>query len=446
MAFPPMPSPMTCPNCGTRFVVEIHTIIDVGQEPELKQAFMGSRINYASCPQCDFDGIVSTPLVYHDPEHELLISFVPQELEISGDDREKLVGRLLNAVMQSVPQEQRKGYFLQPRTALTYEGLLEAVFETEGITQEMLEERRKVMQLLDSLLGSLDDADALKALAEEHAQRLDYGFFLLLSSLIDAAQDDPEIGLDADRLEQLRGALLDLVGPPAPPAAPADANADDLIALLSDAQDDQAFQGAVMLNRAKLDYTFFQALTQRIEAAAAEGDTARAEALTDLRQRILEAVDQQRQAIQELEDEAQLLVAELLGEEDVAQAVRAHRDELNDIVLTTALRLRQTAERKGNQPRVAKLDALVNAILETMEESLPPKQRLINQLFRAETPEETGRILEANRGLLDDDLVEGIESYIAELSQNRDERAQELADHLRGVLQQIEAKRTIQRG
>jgi len=168
--------------------------------------------------------------------------------------------------------------------------------------------------------------------------------------------------------------------------------------------------------------------------------------LTDLRQRILEAVDQQRQAIQELEDEAQLLVAELLGEDDVAQAVRAHRDELNDIVLTTALRLRQTAERKGNQPRVAKLDALVNAILETMEESLPPKQRLINQLFRAETPEETGRILEANRGLLDDDLVEGIESYIAELNQNRDERAQELADHLRGVLQQIEAKRAIQRG
>lgn len=446
MAFAPMPSPMTCPSCGTKFVVEIHTIIDVSQEPELKQAFMGSRINYASCPQCDFAGIVSTPLVYHDPEHELLIAYVPPELEINGDDREKLVGRLLNAVMQSVPQEQRKGYFLQPRTALTYEGLLEAVFETEGITPEMLEERRRVMRLLESLLESLDDQAALEALAKEHADEIDYGFFLLLSSLIDAAHEDEEIGLDAEALEQLRRTLLDVVGPPAPPAAPADASVDDLVQLFLGAKDDQAFQGAVMLNRAKLDYGFFQALTQRIDAAENDGDTDRAERLTELRQRILDAVEQQRQAIQEMEDEAQLLVAELLGEDDVAQAVRARQDELNDIVLTAALRLRQAAERKGNEQRGAKLDALVTAILETMEEALPPKQRLINQLFRAETAEETGRILEANRGLLDDDLVEGIEAYIDELNQNRDERARELADHLTDVLKQIEAKRTIQRG
>jgi len=81
-----------------------------------------------------------------------------------------------------------------------------------------------------------------------------------------------------------------------------------------------------------------------------------------------------------------------------------------------------------------------------MEESLPPKQRLINQLFRAETPEETNRILEDNRGLLDDDLVEGIQAYVAELGEDRDQRAQELAEHLKNVLKQIEAKRTIQRG
>lgn len=446
MAFPPMPSPMTCPQCGAKFVVEVHTIIDVGQEPELKEAFMRSRVNYAQCPQCDFAGLISTPLVYHDPDHELLITYVPQELNINGDDREKFVGQLVNAVMQSVPPEKRKGYFLQPRSALTYESLLETVFEAEGISKEALEDRRKKMRLIDTLLSSLDDADALDALVKEHAEELDYSFFLLLSSLIDAAHEDEDLGLDAERLEQLRTALLERVEPPAPPAAAENATVDDLIKLLENAKDDQTFQSAVMLNRAKLDYAFFQALTQRIEAAESDGDEETATKLTQLRQRILDAIDQQRQAIQELEDEAHLLVMELLDAEDIPEAVREHKDDLNDVVLTTALRLRQAAERRSDAKRASRLDQLVSAILETMEESLPPKQRLINRLFRAVSPEETNEILEANRGLLDDDLVEGIEAYMKELGENRDERAQDLVAHLRQVLKQIEAKRAIQRG
>ncbi|MGC9360241.1 MAG: CpXC domain-containing protein [Anaerolineae bacterium] len=446
MAFPPMPTTMTCPQCGANFVVEVHTIIDVGQDPDLKDAFLRSRLNFARCPQCDFAGLISIPIIYHDPEHELLITYVPPELDINGDEREKLVGQLVNAVMQAVPQEQRKGYFLQPRTALTYEGLLDAVYEAEGISKETLEQQRKARRLINSLLGSLEDDQALDALVEEHREELDYSFFLLLSSLIDAAREDDTFGLDADELQQLRRALLDRVETPTPPTAPEDATVDDLIQLLETAEDDRAFESAVMLNRERLDYAFFEALTQRIEAAQTDGDNDRAGQLTDLRQRILDIMDRQRQAIQELEDEAHLLVMELLDAEDMAAAVREHKDDLNDIVLTTALRLHQAAKRRGDEKRAKRLDELVSAILVTMEESLPPKQRFINRLLRTETPDESNDMLEANRGLLDDELVEVIEAYAEELAENESELAHEMLEHVQRILKQIEAKRTIQRG
>ena len=446
MAFPPMPTTMTCPQCGTNFVVEVHTIIDVGQDPDLKDAFLRSRLNFARCPQCDFAGLISTPLIYHDPEHELLITYVPQELDINGDEREKLVGQLVNAVMQTVPQEERKGYFLQPRTALTYEGLVDAVYEAEGISKEALERQRKMMRLIDSLLGSVDDDKALDALVEEHRDELDYSFLLLLSSMIDAAKEGEVVGLDADRLQQLRQALLERVDTPMPPTAADSATVDELIQLLQEAKDDQAFQSAVMLNRERLDYAFFEALTQRIESARANGEDDRADQLADLRRRILDAMDRQRQAIQDLEDEAHLLVMELLDAEDTAAAVREHKDDLTDVVLTMAFRLRQAAERRGDEKRANRLDALTSAMIDTIEESLPPKQRLINQLLRTETLGESNDVLEANRGLLDDELVEEIEAYAEELATNEDERVQELLDHVRAILKQIDAKRAIQRG
>jgi len=448
MAYPPMPTTMTCPKCGATFVTEVHTIIDVGQDPDLKDAFLRSRVNYARCPKCDFKGLVSTPLIYHDPEHELLITYVPPELDINGDEREKLVGQLVNAVMQSVPQEQRKGYFFQPRTALTYEGLFDAIYDAEGISKDALEQHRQAMRLINSLLSSLDDDKALDALVEEHRGELDYSFFLLLSSMIDAAREQEDLGLDADQLQQLREALLDRVEPPAPPTAAKVATVDDLIKLLETAKDDRSFQSAVVLNRDKLDYSFFQDLTQRIEAAQANGDDKRAQELTDLRQRVLDVIDRQRQAIQELEDEAHLLVMELLDAPDIVAAVREHKNDLNDFVLTTALRLRQAAQRREDEKRASRLDELVSAILEIVEENLSPRQRLINQLLRADTLEESNDLLEANRNLLDDELVEEIEAYLKELGENEDEyeRTQELVAHLRAALKQIEAKRTVQRG
>jgi hypothetical protein len=56
-------------------------------------------VNVAVCPSCGFNGALSTPVVYHDAEKELLLTFVPPELALPRDEQEKLLGGLINQVV-----------------------------------------------------------------------------------------------------------------------------------------------------------------------------------------------------------------------------------------------------------------------------------------------------------------------------------------------------------
>ena len=51
--------PVTCPNCSNRFMSPILTIIDVGQQPDLKSLFLSGQVNIAVCPQCGHAGMLS---------------------------------------------------------------------------------------------------------------------------------------------------------------------------------------------------------------------------------------------------------------------------------------------------------------------------------------------------------------------------------------------------
>jgi ribosomal protein S27AE len=75
MPFPPIPSQIRCPKCSTAFMVDVRTILDVGQEPELKEQFLRGELNRAECPQCGTGGLLNTPLIYHDPDKSLLITY-----------------------------------------------------------------------------------------------------------------------------------------------------------------------------------------------------------------------------------------------------------------------------------------------------------------------------------------------------------------------------------
>lgn len=441
MPFPAMPSQIRCPKCQTPFVVDVRTIVDVGQEPDLKEQFLKGQVNVAECPQCGGGGLLSTPLVYHDPAKELLIAYVPSELNMAADQQEKLIGGLVNLVMNELPAEGRKGYFLQPKTVLTLDSLFDTILEADGVSKEALERQRSQLRLLNSLLVLVEDDKSLDEQVRQHKEELDYEFFLLLSDLLDAREreDDQE---HAGRLRTLREKLLARVTPAMPSPAPRGASYDELIDLMQKALGTPDWRTRVALNRSRLDYGFFQALTARLEAAQAQGHHEEADRLTDLRKRILDELNAQERLVRDAEDKASLLIMRLLESQDLQKALNEHRGEINEVLVGVLARYVDAAKRQKDDERAKKLEVILQAALEILEEKLPPAVRLINKLLRAEYPTGTEAALEAHRGLLNDAFLSTFDKYVSNLEQGRDA---DLAELLKKVRPQIVAKMTIVR-
>ena len=441
MAFPPVPSRLRCPNCEASFVVQVRTIIDVGQEPELKEQFLRGEVNRAQCPECGAGGMLSAPLIYHDPEKELLVSYMPAELGLSSEEQERTVGSLVNAVMNSVPAEERKGYFLQPKTVLTYNGLLEMILEAEGYSKEMLQQQRQWLGLIHELLEAKDDEEAFGNLVEEHRDTLTYEFYLMLAELAEA--EGEQLGEDDENaLADLRDKLLEHAAPEMPQSAPGAATAAELIDQLLEIESDEEWERVAEQALPFLDYGFFQALTELLDQAQDAGDTEAAQKLERLRQRLLDMLDRQSQRYREAEDRASLLIMDMLEAEDLQSAAREHADELDEVFFMVLARLQQTAVQRNNTQRAERLLRLLDAAREVREEALPPDVRLISRLLRAQYPDESNQVLEDHRGLLNDELLEMYDRYVEQVGEGADEAVQERLGQIR---EQIVAKLTILR-
>jgi len=443
MPVPAIPVSVTCPNCKNTFAVQVRTVIDVGEEPELKEEFLKGQVNYAQCPKCGMGGTLTSAIVYHDPAKELLITYVPSEMGLSADQQEKYVGSLVSSVMDSLPPEQRKGYFFQPKTALTLESVIDSILEADGVSKEVLEQQRARLRLINQLLAAKDDDKTLDKLVDEHRNEMDYEFFLTLSGMIDVNQQEPREESDtrAEEIKELRSKLLDRVNPTMPGAALPDASYDEIINLLRKTKEGSAWRTAIASNRARLDYGFFQALTAKIDQARASNDDKEADALSDLRQRINDELDAQDQLLRDVEDQANLLIMELYGADDLTAALREHEEEINEVFLTALARYEATAMAKGQTERADRFKAMLESAIDLLEEDLPPETRLLNRLARAEYPDETGAVLEEHRGLLSDEFLAVFDQAVSRL----DEQSEALAKHMQDVRQQIVAKMTIQR-
>src|SRR3972149_6475189 len=197
-----MPGTLTqirCPNCRTPVQARIEQLIDVGREPSAKARFLSGTSNHIRCPVCGYEGQVATPLVYHDPAKELLLTHMPVEIGLSRDDQERAIGQLMKQVMDHLPPEGRKAYLLQPQEVLTVQGLLERVLEADGITREEIEAQQAKMRLFMQLLET--SQEGLPQFVAEHDTDLDAGFFQLASLALQTAKESPANAPAAERLE-----------------------------------------------------------------------------------------------------------------------------------------------------------------------------------------------------------------------------------------------------
>ncbi|HEX5809940.1 MAG TPA: CpXC domain-containing protein, partial [Anaerolineales bacterium] len=143
---------IACPRCRQMITANIEQLFDVTQEPQAKQRLLGGVSNMARCPHCGYQGRLATPIVYHDNEKELLLSFFPPELNMQLNEQERLIGPLIKQVTDRLPPERRKAYLLKPTANLTYESMIQTILEKDGVTPEMLKEQQERVQLIERLL------------------------------------------------------------------------------------------------------------------------------------------------------------------------------------------------------------------------------------------------------------------------------------------------------
>lgn len=428
---------INCPNCRQPISADINQLFDVGQDPRLKQIVMSGAFNIAQCPHCGYQGNLATPIVYHDPDKELLLTYFPIELSIPVNEQERIIGPLINQVMNNLPQEKRKAYLLRPQTMFTLQGLVERVLEADGITKEMIQEQQKRLSFLQRLLEASDES--LAAMIEAEDAILDASFFTLLSRLGEAAVASGNQS-SAQRLAHVQEALLThstygkqirSQNSEVEAAVKTLQEAGDgltrekLLDIFSTAPTESRLSILVSLTRPGVDYEFFQILTQRIDQASGEDK----QKLLDLREKLLDITRAVDQAMEARSVQAKERLAKILQAENVTQALQDNLERIDDFFIQAMNDALQAAQKSGDLDKLAKLHE-IEALLQSA--SQPPQEyALIEELLGAESEAAQRQILEAHKEEITPEFMETFGNLMAQMQNQQQDQA--LVEHLEKI-------------
>jgi CpXC protein len=418
---------LKCPNCGRPFTGTVDTVIDPAQDPQSKARLLSGQLNTLRCPNCGNPVTVAVPVVYHDANKELLIAFIPMELNLTKDQQEKAIGDLMREL--KLTQSAMKGYVFQPRRALTMQNLIEQVLQADGVTPEMMDEQRNRVRLLENLMQT--PPDLLPDFVKQHDAEIDAQFFQTITmmaqrflsegrsdvaeQLIQIQQIIASLSTFGQELIQRSQAEEETVAEVAVELEQLgeDANREDFLNMaLRYADDDQRLQALVGLARPAFDATFFQELSVKIGQAPADQRDA-LEGLRDNLQQLTAIIDQQTQmALQE----AAGLLQEIVTAPDLDQAIAENISLLDDTFMAVLQANVQEAERRADIQASAKLKQIYERVLSTLRNNMQPELRFINDLLATETDEAASNLLvqQANTfgpALLD--MMERVEQVLA---------------------------------
>ncbi len=411
-----------CPQCGQPIVADIRQVFDLAQDPKAKQILLSGAYNIVQCPYCGYQGAVETPIVYHDPEKELLLTYFPPALNKSRDEQERILGRLISQITQNLPPEKRKGYLLQPQAMLTFQSLIERILEADGITKEMLQEQEKRIRLIERLLSASDEAR--REILEQEKEIADAQFFSILTQLLDAAL----LGNDQRTAEQL-AAIYNLAVENTPYGQEIKKQEKSLKAaeeairklgerptldevvdtFIAAADDELQLTALTSVLRPVMNYEFFSRLTERIDKAP-EGEKTKLEKLRDHLLKLVQEVDKAMQNEIKVHREA---VERVLSAENVEQAIQEVAPLIDPIFLEILENELKEARQKGDLQRSAR----ISQVLETIEKltAPPPEIALIQSLLEAPNAEAREKLLKENRKLVNEALVQQMAALIGQL-------------------------------
>ncbi len=417
-------SQVSCPNCRKPVIADIEQLFDTGIDPQNKQRILSGQFNLIQCPSCGYQGMLPVPIVYHDPEKELLLTYFPPELGLPVNEQEKRLGPVITRVFNNLPADKRKGYLLQPRTMFTMQTMVETILEADGITKEMIHAQQQKINLIQKLLTA--SPDSRKVIIQQEDKMIDNEFFSIFSRLIQVTmqQGDQE---GAQQLAALQQELLtgSTVGKElyeqsreaeAAIKSLQDAGKDGLtreklLDLVIDAPTKVRLTTLVSLARSGFDYTFFELLSKKIDEAEGEEKTR----LTQVRTDILETIDQIEEAIKVQMEQAKTLLDQILAAPDLQDAIVKNASVINELFVEQVRSELQKARETGDLERSAKLQNVVD-VLQKMS-APPPEVEFIEQLLTAKTDEEMTKMLEENKERLTPELMNMLAGVIAQNEQ-----------------------------
>ena len=400
---------VACPSCQTPIRVGIVSFIDADMFPQLKNILIGGRLNSAACQACGTPVMLAAPLVYHDANKQFCFVHIPQQLLASAQsaDMERYVGSITNALMQQLPPEIPRGYLLTPKRFLTTQTLVEAVLEGDGVTKEMLEMQRKRVDLISQLIeGMMQGDEALLKVMQENQADMDDEFTSTLNAFVDASQasGDPE---GIQQLSALQSKIAQFVG------GENIAQYHIIIDKLMANDDDEGRKQLIKANQESIDYTFFDLITNRVNAANEAGDTATAQSLEAMREHVLALYEEIQAGLEAAYIRAGALLDSVFGAEDMAAVLAQNLDQLDDIWDILVDGQRTMAERAGDQASTERLAQIIELTKAVKESALTPEDRIVSALVESENPT---RYIRENIG----DITGAVVKRLNELAEDYD--------------------------
>lgn len=423
---------ISCPRCRTPMTAEIQQLFDLNTEPEAKQKLLSGAANMIQCQACGYQGLYPTPIVYHDPEKEMLLTYFPSELGVSINEQEKMVGPLIKRVVNDLPMEKRKAYLFQAQSMLTYQTMMEKILEADGVTKEMLDEQQKKLQLIQRLLSTAT-VESRKEIIKQEEALIDETFFGLLNRLVEAtvAQGDKQsaqqlalfqqellqetkVGQEIqEKMKSSQKAMEDLQE-----AAKAGLTREKLLDLFIEAPDEIYINTLIGMVRSGLDYEFFQILSQKIETTFESEQKTKLSSLRDFLVEVTRQIDAQ---IQEEKQHASETLNKMLAEVNIEVGLEKYGNELNDFFVDAVKEALQEARKDADLEKISKLGQL-NSMIE--EASKPPAEiQFVETLLQAPDAEAIKTLLSEKPEVINDEFIQLLANLINQTEQQGNQQA-----------------------
>ncbi|NMC29950.1 MAG: hypothetical protein GYA45_07765 [Pelolinea sp.] len=434
---------IACPQCHQPNIVEVQQIFDMSQDPLAKQKLLNGAVNVIHCPTCGYSGMLGTPIVYHDPEKELFLTFFPPESGVPLNEQERQLGPMINRVIDTLPAEKRKAYVLQPKSMLTYQTLIETILEADGITKEMLEEQQKKIRLIQRLVTAPENE--LEAIIDQEKDMFDVSFFAMYSRLMQSAinQNDEASTKQLEKVQNLLfqktevGKQLYKSSLETQQAIKAlqDAGKDGgltrekLLDVVLNAKSDTAVSTIVSLARNGMDYTFFQLLSQKIEDAKEKEK----ERLTTLRDNLLSFTAELDKRMQAEVKATRDLLEKIIQADNIEAETEKNLENISELFLQIVEDEIDKARKQGDLDRIQKLERVMIVIRKAME---PPQEvKVIEEMLAlVDKQDELEKYLDAHPEASTPELVQLLNGILTQAGDSKDENLQKIDQLYKAVL------------